>query len=80
MPPADQPAAAPARASSPGVGDAVALLQGVPLTAGEAAYVEAARAANTLRGYRFDWAESTAYAPAPAWRCCRGRPRRSPAT
>jgi hypothetical protein len=32
--------------------DRVALLGGVPLTPDEAEYVEAARAANTLRGYR----------------------------
>lgn len=42
-----------------GVSDAVALLDGVPLSAAEAGYVEAARAANTLRGYRSDWAEFT---------------------
>jgi site-specific recombinase XerD len=59
--PAGHPAAAPAPAAGAGAGDAVALLQGVPLTAEEAAYVEAARAANTLRGYRFDWAEFTAW-------------------
>jgi site-specific recombinase XerD len=37
--------------------DPVALLNGVPLTDDEAGYVEAARAANTLRGYRSDWRE-----------------------
>lgn len=37
--------------------DALALLDEVPLTEEEAGYVEAARAANTLRGYRFDWRE-----------------------
>jgi integrase len=41
--------------------DPVALLDGVPLTAEEAGYVEAARAANTLRGYRSDWREFTAW-------------------
>jgi site-specific recombinase XerD len=39
--------------------DPVALLDGVPLTSDEAEYVEAARAANTLRGYRSDWHEFT---------------------
>ncbi|SHN89078.1 hypothetical protein SAMN05660350_05073, partial [Geodermatophilus obscurus] len=58
---ADHPAGAPARTASPGAGDAVTLLQGIPLSPEEAAYVEAARAANTLRGYRFDWAEFTAW-------------------
>ncbi len=37
--------------------DPVALLDGVPLSEDEADYVEAARAANTLRGYRSDWRE-----------------------
>jgi hypothetical protein len=37
--------------------DPVALLDAVPLTPDEAEYVEAARAANTLRGYRSDWRE-----------------------
>jgi len=41
--------------------DPVALLDGVPLTPDEAEYVEAARAANTLRGYRSDWREFTAW-------------------
>jgi len=41
--------------------DALALLDGVPLTPSEAGYVEAARAANTLRGYRSDWREFTAW-------------------
>ena len=41
--------------------DAVALLDEVPLSAAEAGYVEAARAANTLRGYRSDWREFTAW-------------------
>ena len=38
-----------------------ALLENVPLTPSEAAYVDAARAANTLRGYRSDWREFTAW-------------------
>lgn len=42
--------------------DPLALLAEVPLTADEAGYVEAARAANTLRGYRSDWAEFTGWA------------------
>lgn len=41
--------------------DAVALLDGVPLSDEEAAYVRAARAANTLRGYRSDWREFTSW-------------------
>lgn len=41
--------------------DAVALLDEVPLTEDEAGYVEAARAANTLRGYRSDWNEFAAW-------------------
>jgi len=39
----------------------LALLDDVPLTSAEAGYVEAARAANTLRGYRSDWREFTAW-------------------
>jgi hypothetical protein len=56
-PSADHAVAAPGRAGSTETGDAVALRQSVPLNPQEAAYVEAARAANTLRGYRFDWAQ-----------------------
>ncbi len=41
--------------------DALALLDGVPLSDDEDAYVRAARAANTLRGYRSDWGEFTAW-------------------
>ena len=41
--------------------DALALLDGVPLSDAEDAYVRAARAANTLRGYRSDWGEFTAW-------------------
>jgi len=44
----------PATGSGP---DVIALLDGVPLTSDEAGYVEAARAANTMRGYRSDWRE-----------------------
>jgi len=52
-----------ARSNQPAapVSSAVELLDGVPLTPEEAAYVEAARAANTLRGYRSDWREFTAW-------------------
>ena len=59
-------------ATPPGDQDPVALLDGVPLTTDEAGYVEAARAANTLRGYRSDWHEYTGWctqhdaAPMPA--------------
>ncbi len=35
------------------------LLDDVPLTEDEAQYVDAARAANTVRGYRSDWQESS---------------------
>ena len=45
------------RVSDGAAQDVVALLDGVPLTTDEAEYVEAARAANTLRGYRSDWRE-----------------------
>src|SRR5688572_5138634 len=41
--------------------DALALASDLPLSADEAAYVEAARAENTLRGYRSDWAEFTTW-------------------
>jgi integrase len=41
--------------------DPLALLDGVPLSDDEAGYVEAARAVNTLRGYRSDWCEFTAW-------------------
>ena len=41
--------------------DPLALLDGVPLSEEEAGYVEAARAANTLRGYRSDWREFSAW-------------------
>ena len=52
--------------------DPVALLDEVPLSSDEAGYVEAARAANTLRGYRSDWREFAGWCaqhglePAPA--------------
>ncbi len=51
----------PAIAESRGRNDPVALLDGVPLNEDEAGYVEAARAANTLRGYRSDWREFTSW-------------------
>jgi len=41
--------------------DAVALLDDVPLSETEAGYVQAARAGNTLRGYRSDWREFTTW-------------------
>jgi len=46
---------------TPGDVGPVALLDGVPLTPEEAEYVEAARSANTLRGYRSDWREFTTW-------------------
>ncbi len=49
-------------ASAPDSPDPLRLLDGVPLTEDEADYVAAARAANTLRGYRSDWAEFTGWA------------------
>ncbi len=41
--------------------DARSLLDNVPLSEDEAAYVRAARAANTVRGYRSDWNEFTTW-------------------
>ena len=41
--------------------DPLTLLDGVPLSDEEDAYVRAARASNTLRGYRSDWGEFTAW-------------------
>ena len=52
----ESPTTGVVRASS-ATTDAVQLLDEVPLTEAEAEYVEAARAANTLRGYRSDWTE-----------------------
>jgi site-specific recombinase XerD len=52
---ANSPSLAPAH-------DAVAPLADVSLTEDEAEYVEAARAANTMRGYRSDWAEFAGWA------------------
>ena len=43
------------------VTDPLELAADAPLTDEEAGYVEAARAANTLRGYRSDWAEFTGW-------------------
>jgi len=48
-------------AGAPEDADAVHLLEDVPLTEDEAGYVEAARAANTMRGYRSDWREFTTW-------------------
>jgi hypothetical protein len=53
----------PARHSS----DPLELAAELPLTADEAAYVEAARAPNTLRGYRSDWREFTAWCDRAGW-------------
>ncbi len=71
------PAAPPAVPAS----DPLDLLVDVPLSVDEAGYVTAARAANTLRGYRSDWAEFTTWcttrdppgrppspATSPSWR------------
>lgn len=52
-----EPAQTPARLGA----DALALAAELPLTEDEAGYVEAARAPNTLRGYRSDWSEFTAW-------------------
>lgn len=41
--------------------DPLSLLDDIPLSAEEAGYVAAARAANTLRGYRSDWREFTTW-------------------
>jgi len=43
------------------VGDVLEVLPDESLTEAEAGYARAARAANTLRGYRSDWAEFTAW-------------------
>jgi len=51
----------PTRPDTVVVTDPTRLLDDVPLTADEAGYVEAARAPNTLRGYRSDWAEFTTW-------------------
>jgi site-specific recombinase XerD len=50
-------ASTPAKAGT----DALELAAQLPLSEDEAAYVAAARAPNTLRGYRSDWAEFTAW-------------------
>jgi integrase len=42
-------------------GDVLEVLPDEPLTEAEAGYARAARAANTVRGYRSDWAEFTAW-------------------
>lgn len=47
----------PVRHATTPVTDALALAADLPLTEDEAGYVEAARAPNTLRGCRSDWAE-----------------------
>lgn len=66
--PSPDTGAVPARV----VPDPLELAAELPLSADEAAYVEAARAPNTLRGYRSDFAEFTAWcararlAPLPA--------------
>lgn len=45
----------------PTASDPLAVIDDAPLSDDEATYVEAARAANTLRGYRSDWAEWTSW-------------------
>jgi site-specific recombinase XerD len=55
--PADPTQAALAAPTS----DPVRVLDDAPLTGDEATYVAAARAANTLRGYRSDWREFTSW-------------------
>jgi hypothetical protein len=62
------------------VSDPLELAADAPLTDEEAGYVEAARAANTLRGYRSDWAEFTGWCGAHGLDRCRRRRARSPAT
>jgi hypothetical protein len=47
------------------------------LTDAETGYVEAARAAKTVRGYRYNWAKFTAPAPTPTTSRCRLTPLRS---
>ena len=48
-------------AVGPASADPIEMLDEVPLTSAEAGYVEAARAASTLRGYRSDSREFTAW-------------------
>jgi site-specific recombinase XerD len=57
--PSDAPTQ-PARTGR-GVSDPLTLAADLPLTEDEAAYVAAARAPNTLRGYRSDWSEFTTW-------------------
>ena len=57
----EQPPAATSAVPAVAGNDPLDLLDEVPLTGAEAGYVAAARAANTLRGYRSDWAEFTAW-------------------
>lgn len=54
------PRSTSAQSGHPG-SDALDLAAQMPLSQAEAAYVAAARAPNTLRGYRSDWAEFTAW-------------------
>lgn len=62
----------PDHSPTPLESDPLELLDAVPLTEAESEYVEAARAANTLRGYRSDWNEFASWctqhdrAPLPA--------------
>ena len=51
----------PDHSPAPLESDPVELLDTVPLTETESEYVESARAANTLRGYRSDWREFTSW-------------------
>ncbi len=52
----------PGRLPAPAPTHPVAVAAGQTLTAEEVRYVEAARAANTVRGYRSDWADFTTWA------------------
>lgn len=49
------------RAPAVSSGEVLEFVDGLPLTAAEAGYIAASRAPNTLRGYRSDWKEFTAW-------------------
>ena len=58
----------------------VAVTAGQTLTPDEARYVDAARAANTVRGYRADWTDFTTWCDTAAAHRSRRIPPPSPAT
>lgn len=58
----------------PATSDPLVLATESPVTADEARYVQAARSANTLRGYRSDWREWSAWADQHQVPACPARP------